>query len=520
MGQIRLLVSDDNHKIFVCGDSIKDGSNKDGYTKIDFICPLTGKAFKNRGEFWDYMKTTNIQPIKMTYDRQLNIENEENISKLLDKTHLEDIWTNYFEMKGNKNLLENLVGQINLELYIILLKVYKGEMDIDECISNVNSHITEVNVIEASVTEEIVAEESVTEESVAEDSVTGECLNDNDAGKSITEGKFNFIEVCAGGGGLSCGLCNSGLHPILLNDIDKNSCETLKLNHPETNIYNGSFTEIDYTKYINNCDVLCGGVPCQSFSYAGKQKGLDDKRGDLIIKFSEMINIIKPKIFMIENVKGLLTHNKGETIKHVINNCLNKYDNYNIDYKLIKCVRHKIPQKRERIVIIGILKKYKFNFNFPEESDDIITIKDALKNVPKSVGAKYPEKKIKYFEKIPPGGCWINLDIDDQKEYLGNGYYSGGGKRGLLRKLSWSEPCLTILCSPAQKNTERCHPDENRPLTIRESARIQTFSDDYKFSGSMSSQYSQIGNAVPVRLGELLGLELINSLSTMVDNSP
>ena len=102
---------------------------------------------------------------------------------------------------------------------------------------------------------------------------------------------------------------------------------------------------------------------------------------------------------------------------------------------------------------------------------------------------------------------------------MGNGYYSGGGKRGLLRKLSWSEPCLTILCSPAQKNTERCHPDENRPLTVRESARIQTFSDDYKFSGSMSSQYSQIGNAVPVRLGELLGLELINSLSTMVDNS-
>jgi DNA (cytosine-5)-methyltransferase 1 len=384
-------------------------------------------------------------------------------------------------------------------------------MDIDKCISNVNSHITEVIVIEDSVTKDSVIEDSVIEDSVIEDSVIED---------SVTEGKFNFIEVCAGGGGLSCGLCKSGLHPILLNDIDKNSCETLKSNHPETNIYKGSFTEIDYTKYINKCDVLCGGVPCQSFSYAGKQKGLDDKRGDLIIKFSEMINIIKPKIFMIENVKGLLTHNKGETIKHIINNCLNKYDNYNIDYKLIKCVRHKIPQKRERLVIIGILKKYKFNFNFPEESDDIITIKDALKNVPKSVGAKYPEKKIKYFEKIPPGGCWINLDIDDQKEYLGNGYYSGGGKRGLLRKLSWSEPCLTILCSPAQKNTERCHPDENRPLTVRESARIQTFSDDYKFSGSMSSQYSQIGNAVPVRLGELLGLELINSLSTMVDNSP
>ena len=135
MGQIRLFVSDDNDKIFVCG-SIKDGSNKDGYTKIDFICPLTGKAFKKRGEFWNYMKDSNIQPQKMTYDRQLNVENEENISKLFDKTNIEYLWQNYFEMKGNKKLLENLVGQINLELYIILLKVYNGVMDIDKCIDS------------------------------------------------------------------------------------------------------------------------------------------------------------------------------------------------------------------------------------------------------------------------------------------------------------------------------------------------------------------------------------------------
>ena len=102
MGQIRLFVSDDNHKIFVCGGSIKGGSIKGGYTKQDFICPLTGKSFKKRPE-QNYMKTTNIQPSKMTCDRQLNIENEENISKLLDKTYLEDLWLNYFKMKSIKN---------------------------------------------------------------------------------------------------------------------------------------------------------------------------------------------------------------------------------------------------------------------------------------------------------------------------------------------------------------------------------------------------------------------------------
>lgn len=141
MVQIRLFVSDDNinDKIFKIKHGQKDPS-VEGYTIQGFICPLTGKAFKNRGKFWEYMKATNIQPSKMTYDRELKVENGENISKLLDKTHLEDLWLNYFEMKGNKKLLENLVGQINLELYIILLKVYNGDMDIDECISNVNEN--------------------------------------------------------------------------------------------------------------------------------------------------------------------------------------------------------------------------------------------------------------------------------------------------------------------------------------------------------------------------------------------
>tara|TARA_B110000285_G_scaffold196601_1_gene227693 strand:- start:1064 stop:2335 length:1272 start_codon:yes stop_codon:yes gene_type:complete len=340
-------------------------------------------------------------------------------------------------------------------------------------------------------------------------------IDNTEIEKNNTKNVFNFIEVCSGGGGLSCGLEKSGLKSILLNDIDKNSCKTLRLNHPDVEVFEGSFTGIDYSKYINKCDLLCGGVPCQSFSYAGKQKGLDDKRGDLIIKFSKMINIIKPKIFMIENVKGLLTHNKGETIKYVINECLNKNNLYNIKYKLIKCVNYGVPQKRERVIIIGVKKEYEFNFNFPKETEKIITIKDALKDVPKSLGATYPEKKLKYFKKIPPGGCWINLNVEEQKEYLGKGYYSGGGKRGILRKLSWDEPSLTILCSPAQKNTERCHPDENRPLTIRESARIQTFDDSYNFSGSLSSQYSQIGNAVPVKIGKLLGSELIKSLDSL-----
>lgn len=104
------------------------------------------------------------------------------------------------------------------------------------------------------------------------------------------------------------------------------------------------------------------------------------------------------------------------------------------------------------------------------------------------------------------------MPIKLQKEYLGTSYKSGGGKRGILRKLSLDEPCLTLLCSPSQKQTERCHPTELRPLNIREYARIQTFDDTYEFCGSLSSQYRQIGNAVPVKLAFALGKSIISCL--------
>lgn len=150
---------------------------------------------------------------------------------------------------------------------------------------------------------------------------------------------------------------------------------------------------------------------------------------------------------------------------------------------------------------------------FPKENSTKIILKDVLINVPYSLCAKYSTEKETLFKLIPQGGCWINLPIDLQKSYLGNSYNSGGGKRGILYRLSMQEPCLTILCTPTQKQTERCHPLENRPLSIRESARIQTFKDDYEFSGSMASQYKQIGNAVPVELARQIGISILEVLS-------
>jgi DNA (cytosine-5)-methyltransferase 1 len=326
-----------------------------------------------------------------------------------------------------------------------------------------------------------------------------------------TDVNYTFIEVCAGGGGLSKGLMEAGFNPVLLNDNNNDCCKTLKHNHHGVNVVCGSMDKIDYSKYVDKVDLLTGGVPCQSFSQAGLRKGLDDPRGDLMLKFIEILNLIKPKIFMIENVKGLLTHDDGKTIKKIIDS-FNKNNLYNISYKCLDSSKYGVPQKRERVFIVGVLKSVNRTFEFPEESATKKLLKDVLYNVPESSGAKYNEEKIKLFKMIPQGGCWVNLPENLQKEYLGNSYKSGGGKRGILYRLSMEKPSLTLLCTPSQKQTERCHPLEERPLTIREYARIQTFDDSYEFIGSVNSQYKQIGNAVPVELAKNMGISLMKLL--------
>jgi DNA (cytosine-5)-methyltransferase 1 len=263
---------------------------------------------------------------------------------------------------------------------------------------------------------------------------------------------------------------------------------------------------------IDKIDLLAGGIPCQSYSQSGLRKGLDDPRGKLIYTFIDMINKIKPKIFLSVNVKGLLTHNNGKTISDIIN-LLDKEKLYNISYKLLNSADYSVPQKRERVFIIGVSKSTKINFVFPQKNTNTVILKDVLYNIPPSIGDKYNETKKELFKLIPQGGCWVNLPEDKQKSYLGNSYHSGGGKRGILHRLSMEKQSLTLLCTPQQKQTERCHPLEERPLNIREYARIQTFPDDYTFSGSMSSQYKQIGNAVPVELARQIGIQLMKTLS-------
>lgn len=322
-----------------------------------------------------------------------------------------------------------------------------------------------------------------------------------------------FIEVCSGCGGLSTGLCSSGLKPILLNEINKVFCKTLEINHPDVKIINDSMANICLVEYRETVDILCGGIPCQSFSQAGLRKGLDDTRGGLAIDFNRLINECKPKIFMIENVKGLVSHNSGNTLKQLIELYSND-GNYRVQFKVLNAYDYQVPQKRFRVIIVGIRHDVydlcgKFVFPSPVKEELKIVLKDVLSNVPDSPGIKYSEKKYKIMSMVPSGGCWVNLPEHIQRQYMGEKMLaSGGGKRGVARRMSYDEPCLTLTTSPSQKQTERCHPEFTRPFTTREYARIQTFPDTYKFNGTVNQVYTQIGNAVPVKLAYHIGKSL------------
>lgn len=323
------------------------------------------------------------------------------------------------------------------------------------------------------------------------------------------------IELFAGAGGLALGLEKAGFKTQLLVENDKWACKTLKENNPNWNVLNENISLVDFTIYRNKIDLLSGGFPCQAFSHAGKRLGFEDIRGTLFFEMARAIKEINPKMIMAENVRGFATHDKGKTLEVVL--AIFDELGYKTQHKLINSWDQNVPQKRERYIIIGLRKdlEEKAQFKFPKNMLDRPTLRDVLKNVPKSNNPTYSDKKLKYFSLIPEGGNWKSLDVDLQIEYMGNAYYSGGGKTGFLKRLHMDHPSMTILTSPSQKQTERCHPKKLRPLTIRESARIQTFPDNWEFYGSISNQYKQIGNAVPVNLATSISLEIMKTLEML-----
>ncbi|MBK1990289.1 DNA cytosine methyltransferase [Sphaerospermopsis aphanizomenoides BCCUSP55] len=365
------------------------------------------------------------------------------------------------------------------------------------------------------------------------------------------------ISLFTGAYGLDLGLEQAGFHTVSVVEKDRDASKTIAINRPylqESAIpreiekvssqdlleEGGRVLNLGRALLPGEVDLVTGGPPCQPFSTAGKRGSVIDPRGSLFMDFIRIVKEVQPRFFLMENVRGLLSASlrhrpinqrgknypplepdeiAGSALKVVLAEM--KELGYNVVYNLLEAADYGVPQNRLRVIFIGSRDSEAVTFPLAKNSKDGIynknlpqwrTLKDALidlvDNEPEFIA--YPESRLKFLRLLEAGQNWRYLPEELQKEAMGGAYNSGGGKVGFYRRLSWDKPSPTITTCPHQKATDMCHPVELRPLTVRESAKIQTFPDDWIFYGSVTSKYKQIGNAVPVLLAKELGDYLFN----------
>ena len=354
--------------------------------------------------------------------------------------------------------------------------------------------------------------------------------------------KLKALSFFSGAMGLDIGLHKAGINTFLCCEIDNASRKTILENNPEIGLIGDirDYTVDDILEYagldsFEEVDLIVGGPPCQAFSTAGRRMGFEDERGNVFLKYLEVIEKIKPQYAVIENVRGLLSSKlaielskdeknliaKGaETISgsalYYVKKRLEKAG-YFVSFTLYNSANFGTPQSRERVIITCSLKS-KMPYLTPTHSNEETyklpawkTFKDAVVGVSVSEceAMKFPEKRLRYFKLLKDGQNWRNLPPDIQKEAMGKSYELRGGKTGFYRRLAWDKPAPTLVTSPAMPATALCHPTEDRPLSVEEYKRVQEFPDDWKICGSTIQKYKQIGNAVPVSVGQAIGKMII-----------
>lgn len=350
----------------------------------------------------------------------------------------------------------------------------------------------------------------------------------------------DVISLFSGAMGLDIGLGKAGLNVVIGQDFEPSCVETMKANGH--NVLGGDIREIKPETlleltglHVGEPFMICGGPPCQPFSTAGKRLGINDPRGSLFMDFIRMIDYIRPRFFVMENVKGIVSsplkhvsakervtddpEQKLGTVLDVILSEFNKLG-YKTVYGILDAVNYGVPQFRERFVLIGsrdnedIFLPIPTHFQTHQNPDyRWKTVGEAIIDLESNPGeyTSLSRDRKKYLHMVPEGGNWKDLPQEIIPVAMGGAYESGGGKVGFYRRLSYAQPSPTITTSPAQKATMLCHPKQDRPLSIKEYARIQQFPDDWKFTGTMSAQYRQIGNAVPIGLAEAIGRAIIST---------
>ena len=344
----------------------------------------------------------------------------------------------------------------------------------------------------------------------------------------------DVISFFSGAMGLDLGLEQAGLHVKICQDFDVSCVKTIEANGK--NAILGDIRNIAPEDILNKTGLkqgepflVCGGPPCQPFSTAGKRLGINDPRGSLFMDYIRMINYIRPRFFIMENVKGIMSSplktesdqpldkNSPKTVLDVILSEFEKLE-YKTVYGILDAVNYGVPQFRERFVLIGsrdhedIFLPIPTNFQMHQNKEMLWkTTGDAIKDLENNPGecASFSDERLKYLRMVPEGGNWKDLPKDILEKAMGGAYLSGGGKVGFYRRLSYSQPSPTVVTSPVQKATMMCHPTQDRPLSIKEYARLQQFPEDWNFVGTTSAKYRQIGNAVPVGLAKAIGKAII-----------
>jgi DNA (cytosine-5)-methyltransferase 1 len=369
----------------------------------------------------------------------------------------------------------------------------------------------------------------------------------------VLAAKLKTVSLFSGAGGLDVGLDRVGKFDLLASvEIDPQFCQTLELNrdrgllgtdntivlNEDLSIYD-PFALMDRLGLVpGELDVLVGGPPCQSFSTAGRRGTVEDPRGLLLWDFMRFIEALKPKYFLMENVRGLLSAalrhrpiadrpDRGGTplgADEVPGSVVDRWvadllridaGAYRIDSFEVNAVNYGAPQLRERVLLFGNRQSQVLDFPEPTHGPapqhqsrlPHATLADALHGFSEDdpVLMDFSPRKKRYLEQVPPGGNWRMLPEDVAKESMGKAFFAKGGRSGWWRRLSWDLPCPTITTLPNHSSTSMCHPDEVRALTVGECARVQEFPVGWKFAGTPTQQMKQVGNAVPVRLGQVAG---------------
>lgn len=385
--------------------------------------------------------------------------------------------------------------------------------------------------------------------------------------------RYTVLSLFSGGMGLDLGMESTGRFKLLATvEKEKVFCDTARLNQKkglvgrDVKIIEGDISSIDPKRLMRDLgmkpgelDVIVGGPPCQAFSTAGKRASVQDPRGTLLWQYLRFVEAFKPKMFLMENVRGLLSAalkhrpiskrpEKGGpplspeempgSVVSLFAKDLRALDGakYRVDCFEVNSVNYGAPQIRERALFFG--NRFNAVIDFPEPThgplveDDSTgeldlglatnfkpwaTLRDAIGRIndPNPEVCDFSPRKKSYLKMIPEGGNWRCLPEEMQRESMGGAWHAKGGRSGWWRRLNFELPCPTLVTMPNHASTSLCHPVETRTLTVREYAAVQEFPDNWEFAGNAADKYKQIGNAVPTRLGKVAGEVLAKALDAL-----